>query len=141
MTPFVAGSNLAYAQVDSDVATLSALRVSSGTLMPPFDPSDLPAGDGDASTNPHLFEVNVPNSVTSLSVSATKTDRNSSVAFSGGVGSTNRINLSVLTDNVINITVTAENASTKKYYRVTVTRASSGASTDATLNVLTVTPA
>ena len=41
MTSFVAGPSLAYAQVDSDVATLSALKVSSGTLMPAFDPNAL----------------------------------------------------------------------------------------------------
>ena len=142
MTPFVAGPNLAYAQVDSDVATLSALRVSSGTLLPAFDPSPIALALTGAGTsdNPHSYTVNVQHALTSLTVSATKTDRNASVAFSGGVGSTNRITLEIGDGNEIDITVTAENAIAMKVYRVTVTRASATASTDATLMLLTVNP-
>ena len=140
MTSFVAGPNLAYAQVDSDVATLSALSVSSGTLTPAFDPNAL-IGTGVDAENAHTYTVNVPHSVKSLTVSATSTDRNASVAFSGGVGSTGRITLGVGSNDIL-ITVTPENADTteNKYYRVTVTQASSFASTNATLSELTVTP-
>ena len=42
--------------------------------------------------------------------------------------------------NVIAIEVTAENRTTQKFYQITVTRASSGASNDATLSALSVTP-
>ena len=140
MTSFVAGPNLAYAQVDSDVATLSALSVSRGTLMPPFDAADLPLGDGTTEALAHAYTVNVPHAVESLTVSATSTDRNASVAFSGGVGSTNRIEPGV-GSNAIVITVTPENADApKKYYQVTVNRASATDSTDATLMALTVIP-
>ena len=43
-------------------------------------------------------------------------------------------------DTVINIMVSAEDRTTLKYYRVTVTRAAVSASNDATLSALTVTP-
>ena len=140
MTSFVAGPSLAYAQVDSDVATLSALKVSRGTLTPAFDPNAL-IGTGEDTQNAHVYTVNVPHSVKSLTVSATSTDRNARVAFSGGVGITGRITLEVGGDNSILITVTPEDAdAAKKYYRVTINQASSGASDDATLATLTVTP-
>ena len=138
MTSFVAGPNLAYAQVDSDVATLSALRVSSGTLTPTFDPNML-LGDGGENT-PHVYRVNVPHAVESLTVSTTRTDSNSTVAYSGGVGSTSRMDLQPGSETALDITVTAENGSTLRYYRVTVTRAGSGASSNATLSDLTVIP-
>ena len=139
MTSFVAERNLAYAQTNSDIATLANLRVSPGTLSPAFDPADLATGTG-AEGSPHLYTVNVRHGVNSLTVSATKTDRNASVAFSGGVGTTGHINLAVGSSNVLTITVTAEDRTTQKFYRVTVTRASSTASSDATLDTLTVTP-
>ena len=143
MTPFIAERNLAYAQTNSDIATLSRLTVSTGTLSPAFDPADLSVPDGGTSTNPHAYTVNVPNSVSSLTVSATKTDRSATVAYivNGGTpGNSGRMSLAIGASNVVVVEVTAEDATTQKFYQVTVTRASSTASNDATLSILTVAP-
>ena len=141
MTSFVAERNLAYAQTSSDIATLSNLRVSTGTLSPAFDPADLPEGNGETSGAAHAYTVNVRHSVSSLTVSATKTDRNASVAYiiNGGTpGNSGRIDLAVGDSNVVLVEVTAEDRTEQKFYRVTVNRASSTASNDATLSTLTV---
>ena len=146
MTPFIAERNLAYAQTNSDIATLSNLRVNPGTLAPAFDPADLPSdggNDGTSVTNAHPYTVNVRHSVNSLTVSATKTDRNASVAYivNGGTpGNSGRISLAIGNANVVVVRVTAEDATTQKFYEVTVTRASSTASGDATLSALSVSP-
>ena len=142
MTPFVAERNLAYAQTNSDIATLSGLRVSPGTLAPAFDPANLPGGDG-ASGSPHLYTVNVRNIVNSLTVSATKTDRNATVAYivnDGTPSTSGRIDLGIGNANIVVVRVTAEDATTVKFYQITVNRANSTASDDATLSELTVTP-
>ena len=148
MTPFVAERNLVYAQTNSDIATLSRLTVNPGTLAPAFDPAKLFTGedensDGTTDTNAHPYTVNVRHSVNSLTVSATRTDRNASVAYAvnGTASNTGRINLAVGNDNVVLVTVTAEDRTTQKFYQVTVTRASSTASDNATLSTLSVTPA
>ena len=149
MTPFVAERNLAYAQTNSDIATLSRLTVSPGTLSPVFDPAKLieVAGDGSSGT-PYEYTVNVRHSVSSLTVSATKTDRNATVAYivndgtDGTPSTSGRISLAVGDSNVVVVRVTAEDGviDNRKYYRVTITRASSTASPDATLDGLSVSP-
>ena len=113
--------------------------------MPAFDASALPGGDGAGTEQtPHLYTARVPNSVEDLTVMAGAMSSGAMVSItseqdtsvSGGA-------VDLIVDdagNVIDITVTAEDRSTMKYYRVTVTRASSTASTDATLSALTVTP-
>ena len=143
MTPFVAERNLAHAQISSDIATLSNLRVSTGTLSPDFDPAKLPAGDGEEVDEAHAYEVNVRNSVKSLTVSATKTDRNASVTYTVNSveSNTGRIDLGFDTPNVVLVTVTAEDRTEQKFYQVTVNRANRTDSNDATLSTLSVTPA
>ena len=146
MTPFIAERNLAYAQTNSDIATLSRLTVSTGALSPAFDPADLPSdggNDGTSVESAHPYTVNVRHSVSSLTVSATKTDRNASVAYivNGGTpGNSGRISLAIGNANVVVVSVTAEDATNQKFYEVTVTRASSTASDDATLSALSVSP-
>ena len=133
----------------SDDGRLSSLSLRGGMLMPAFDASNLPsAGNADGTSgSPYLYTASVPNSVESLTVLAETMNSSAMVSVSITYGdaatpvSGGAVDL-VIGPNVINIAVTAENRTeaSKKYYRVTVTRASSGASTDATLNVLTVTP-
>ena len=143
MTPFVAERNLAYAQTNSDIATLSRLTVSTGALSPAFNPAKLSVPDGGAVGTPHAYTVNVRNGISSLTVSATKTDSNATVAYivNGGTPSTSGlIDLGIGGSNVVVVRVTAEDARTQKFYQVTVTRASSTASDDATLSALSVNP-
>ena len=155
MTPFVAERNLAYAQTDSDVATLRSLSVNPGTLIPEFDPTklavgadhsgtapDLDAGESEASA--HAYEVNVRNDIDSLTVSAATTDSRASVQYkidSGTYSNDRSIDLS-LGLTVILVQVTAENGLTEdqKYYQITVNRARTDASPDATVSTLTVNP-
>ena len=144
MTPFVTERNLAYAQTNSDIATLSRLAVSPGTLSPAFNAAALSVPDGGAVGSPHLYTVNVPNSVDDLTVTAIKTDRNASVAYTvngGTPGTSGRIELDPGPDNVVLVTVTAEDATTQKFYQVAITRAVFDAADDATLSELMVTPA
>ena len=100
-------------------------------------------GPGVSMGTAHPYTVNVRHGVESLTVSATRTDRNASVAYAvnGAVSNTGLISLAVGNDNVVLVTVTAEDRTTQKFYQVTVTRASSTASDDATLMTLSVTPA
>jgi hypothetical protein len=101
----------------SNDATLNGLTVSVGTLSPAFNAADT------------VYTVNVANSVTSIAVTGTANHANATV-------SGNETNKSlVVGNNVVSITVTAENGTTTKTYTVTVVRA---ASNDATLNGLTV---
>jgi uncharacterized protein YxjI len=99
---------------------LSSLTVSSGTLVPSF--------------NPHItdYMVNVPNSVTDINVTATNYP-GASVSISDGtlnVGS-----------NTVTVIVTAEDGISKSTYTIMVNRASPTASVDATLSAGTLTPA
>ena len=55
----------------SDDDRLSSLRVSSGTLMPAFDASALPGGDGAGTDGtPHPYTVNVPHTIVEVTVMA-----------------------------------------------------------------------
>ncbi|MDR2814273.1 MAG: cadherin-like beta sandwich domain-containing protein, partial [Prevotellaceae bacterium] len=100
-------------------ATLKVLSVSTGTLSPAFN------------ANTTGYTVNVANSVSSITISATANHASATVS---GAGSKT---LSVGT-NTFDVTVTAQNCTTTKTYTVTVTRAAASASSDATLKVLSV---
>jgi hypothetical protein len=89
-------------------ATLAALSLSTGTLVPAFSPTI------------SSYTASVPNSVSSVTVSAVKNNANASVVGTGAQA------LQVGT-NYIAITVTAANG-TKKTYTVAVTRATSSGS-------------
>jgi LPXTG-motif cell wall-anchored protein len=92
------------ASIPSTDATLSNLSVSPGTLSPAF---------ASATTE---YNVEVPNAVNSITLTATKADANATV--SGDVGAKS---LSV-GPNTFTITVTAEDGNTEKTYTITVTR-------------------
>jgi LPXTG-motif cell wall-anchored protein len=85
-------------------ATLSNLSVNPGTLSPAFS---------SATTS---YNVEVPNTASSITLTATKADANATVSGDGvkslSVGA-----------NKFEITVTAEDGTTQKIYTVTVTRA------------------
>jgi tRNA threonylcarbamoyladenosine modification (KEOPS) complex Pcc1 subunit len=93
-------------------ASLKRIDVSAGTLSPPFNPS---------TTN---YTLSVPNSVTGISVAGTSNHYRATV-----VGNVTDKPLAP-GNNEIAITVTAEDGTTKRTYRITAVRAHS---TDATL--------
>lgn len=100
-------------------ATLSGLTVSAGTLTPAF------------SALVTEYTVTVANSVSSITLNATANDGNATVAGAG----TKSLNVGA---NPFNIVVTAEDGTTTKTYKVTVSRENAPLSTDATLSGLTV---
>jgi hypothetical protein len=100
----------------SNVATLSNLTVSSGSLTPAFNSST------------YVYTVNVPYNVSSITLTATPTDLNATVVGAGVK------NLAVSV-NVFVISVTAQDGITVQNYTVTVNRA---LNTVATLSNLTV---
>ena len=89
-------------------ATLSNLAVSSGSLTPAFN-----------STH-YNYTVNVANSVSSITITATPNNPNATLS-----GDTGRHTL-IVGANPFTITVTAEDDTTIQNYTVTVTRANSG---------------
>ena len=95
----------------SDDATLSALALSGVTLAPTFVSST------------ETYTATVGNSVTETTVTATPTHSGATVAFKDGDDNalTNPVTLAVGA-NVIKAEVTAEDTTTTKTYRVTVTR-------------------
>ena len=103
----------------SDDATLNTLTVNPGTLEPAFN----------SSTKDYTVEV--ANNVTSVSVNYTTNHANARVVVTGTPG-----NLSV-GDNLVSVTVTAEDGTTLETYTVRIKRAPSD---DATLNALTANP-
>lgn len=98
-------------QAASGNANLSSLRVSAGSLSPSFSP------------NTTSYTVNVANSVTTCTMTATKADPNATLSVSGSAS------LSV-GKNTRSITVTAQNGTTKTY-TVTIYRAAADADNDA----------
>jgi hypothetical protein len=92
--------------------SLSALSLSSGTLTPAFNSAR------------YIYTASVANSISSLTITATPTDINATVR---GDGIETAKELAV-GENLLTITVTAENGTTTKDYVVTVTRASSSGS-------------
>ena len=97
-------------------ATLASLTVSSGTLTPTFN------------ANTTSYTVAVGNSIENITINATATHPNATIAGTGA----KTLNVGA---NPFDIVVTAEDGTTTKTYTVTVTRA---ASNDATLSSLTV---
>lgn len=98
-------------QAASGNANLSSLRVSAGSLSPSFSP------------NTTSYTVNVANSVTTCTMSATTADAKATLAVSGSAS------LSV-GKNTRSITVTAENGTTKTY-TITIYRAAADGDNDA----------
>ncbi len=88
-------------------ADLSNLAVSTGTLSPAF------------AAGTTAYSVGVVNTVTSITVTGTKSDVNAMLSANSGLAQT--LNVGV---NPITISVTAQDGSTVKNYVVTVTRAS-----------------
>ncbi|MDL2308696.1 CotH kinase family protein [Bacteroidales bacterium OttesenSCG-928-C03] len=89
----------------SSDATLKSLTINNGSLSPVFNP------------NTTTYEVNVLHSITSISIEGKATADYATVT--GNVTDTSL----VVGDNVITITVTAENGTTTKTYTVNVIRA------------------
>lgn len=103
---------------------LSALSVTPGPLEPLFAADRLD------------YTVNVAHTVTSVAISATKEDPNA--VISGSVPNEGQATIQLDgpgTSAVVSITVTAQDATTSKTYRIAVNRA---ASSDSTLSSLTV---
>ena len=123
--------NLSIKRLAGDT-NLSALNVSVGTLNPVFT----------AGTT--LYTVDVPTNVTSVDVSATKSDPNAvmaigSVTVPAGTASGSATNLPLGapgSDTLISILVTAQNGIDSKTYTVTIHRATSD---DSNLSALIVT--
>jgi hypothetical protein len=93
----------------SSNATLSALRLSSGTLSPAF------------SAGTTSYTANVANSVSSVTVTARPADSKATVT-GDGIGTAKSLNVGA---NTLTIVVTAEDGVTTKTYSIIVTRASS----------------
>ena len=107
----------------SNVATLSALDLSTGTLSPTF-------ASGTTS-----YTTSVANSITSITVTPTRTEANATtVQYLGATGTTPFSGALAVGSNVIRTVVTAQDGTTTSTYTVTVTRIS----TDATLLALTL---
>ncbi|WCN37161.1 S-layer homology domain-containing protein [Aneurinibacillus uraniidurans] len=94
----------------SSDATLNSLEVSTGTLSPAF------------SANTNSYNVNVPNDVSSIGITATANDANAKVAIKGRETTADTITLSV-GNNPIPVVVTAQDTVTSKTYTITVVRA------------------
>lgn len=112
----------------SNVATLSALALSSGTLSPAF------------TSGTSSYTASVANSVTSMTVTPTRTQANATITVNGtsvtSGSASGAISLSV-GSNIITVVVTAQDGTTTGTYTVTVTRA---ALTITTANVLITAP-
>jgi len=102
---------------DNDNANLSGITLSSGTLSPAFDPSTT------------VYEVTVPNNVTSITITGTKADPGATVSAPVILGP-----LVAGSEEWATITVTSANGRTKEY-ELFVTRAEAPSS-DATLENL-----
>jgi hypothetical protein len=89
----------------STVATLSDITLSTGDLQPEFDP------------NITLYRVTVKNSETAITVTGTTTDKNAVLSSNNGKSKTLPVG-----DTVVDLTVTAEDGTSKQKYTVTVTR-------------------
>jgi len=116
----------------SDDSTLSALSVTANSVAHPVDLNTPP------------YTVNVATNVTTVDVSATKSDPNAVMAigsetFPAGIASGSVLDIPIGapgSDTPISIIVTAQNGVDSKTYTVTVHRA---ASDDSTLSALSVT--
>ncbi|SOC19479.1 Ig-like domain-containing protein [Ureibacillus xyleni] len=104
-------SNVVAVNVKNTNANLSALTLSTGTLNPVFD------------KNTAAYTVNVPNSVSSITVTPTVEDTGKATVTVNGQPSSATVSLNV-GSNTITVVVTAENGTTKTY-TITVQRAQS----------------
>jgi len=108
---------LTVARAVSTNASLSALKLSSGTLTPAFAP---------ATTS---YAVSVANTVSTITISPATTDANATIKVNGAaVASGTASTLIALVEGaqtVITTVVTAQNGATTKTYTLTVTRAPS----------------
>ena len=100
-------------------ADLASIQLSTGTLNEQFN------------ANTISYTVNVPNDVTSITISGTESHTGAAVVSGGANGNP----LLVGSGNSFSITVTAEDGSTKKIYTVTVIRARSSDANLADLQV------
>jgi uncharacterized repeat protein (TIGR02543 family) len=108
----------------SNDATLSALVLSSGTPSPTF------------SSGTESYTASVANSVTSITVTPTRTQGNATITVNGTTVTSGSASGSIALNvglNTITVVVTAQDGSTTKSYNVEVTRAGSA---DATLSSL-----
>jgi trimeric autotransporter adhesin len=104
----------------SSNADLSNLTLSAGTLSPVFSP---------ATTS---YTASVANTVTSITLTPTAVDVNSTITVNGNAvtsGSPSGSIVLAVGPNVITTVVTAQDAVTTKTYTVTVTRAAAGVAT------------
>ena len=108
----------------SSNADLSRLTLSEGELDPDFDPAMLE------------YEASVGNAVEEVTVTATKNHPRASVAYDPG----STVDLDVGVATAITVTVTAEDGTTTKAYKVTVTREELGVSSNADLSGLSLSP-
>jgi len=115
--------------INSNVATLSALALSSGTLSPTF------------ASNTTSYTANVTNAVASgYTVTPTKSDSNATtVQYLGATGSTAFNGTLSVGENIIRTVVTAQNGTTTTTYTVTVTRAAPAAALTPTFGTPTAT--
>ena len=116
-------------RIGSSDATLSGLTISAGTLTPTFAPNTIE------------YTVAVPHLSRSFMVTPTANHAEATITVDDKAvnsGDAHNYHLGVGA-NVIPIVVTAEDGSSKTY-TVRVTRARGGASTDATLSGLTISP-
>ena len=130
----------------SDDARLSSLSLSDGTLMPAFDPADLPTAvnatelnTGTTAEFAHPYEVRVPNSLESLTVMAEAMNSSAMVSITNNGSSVSGGAVALIVGvggNEIDITVNAENRAAEKHYQVTVTRVVATASSNANLSDL-----
>jgi uncharacterized repeat protein (TIGR02543 family) len=105
----------------SNVSTLSALALSSGTLSPIFASGTL------------SYTTSVANAVTSITVTPTRTEANATtVQYLGASGTDLFTGALAVGPNVIRTVVTAQDGTTTSTYTLTVTRLSN----DATLSAL-----
>ena len=126
--------SLALSATASSDATLSALTLSDGMLSPSFasDVTD--------------YTASAANAASRITVTAARSDSAADIDYLDGDGDEltdletgtdgHQVDL-VVGENVIQVKLTAEDGTTTKTYKVTVTRAA-GVSTDATLSALTL---
>ncbi|MCC9065454.1 MBG domain-containing protein [Flavobacterium piscisymbiosum] len=124
----VSTGNPASVTTISNIATLSDLSISSGTLTPVF------------ATATTAYTATVSNAVTSLTLTPITTDNNATVTVNGVTvvsGSASGAIALVVGPNVITTIVTAQDGTTIETYTITVTRTEPTIVTTGTLSALT----
>jgi hypothetical protein len=122
--------NVARASTLSNDSSLSGLIISSGTLTPIFD------------TNTLIYTDTVSNGVSSVTVTPTATQTDSTIKVNGASvlsgNASQSISLTPGVAKTITILVTAPDGTSFQSYVITVTRALSGTSIDASLRSLAI---